>query len=51
MDETPYDNEPDWVEMAELWLKRHKNQVGKRQGFDELYVMIEGLIDYIEENI
>lgn len=55
-DSNPYDDEPDPIQEAEAWLKQHPEG-------DRIYVeiklcneahardVIQGLLDYIEENV
>jgi hypothetical protein len=46
---SPYDDEPDWVELAEKWLKRQRE--GQSEARDELIHIVRGLMDYINENV
>ena len=52
-DSNPHDDEPDVVEEAEKWLKRHPDKGDRYKGCYEHYprVIIEGLLEYIEENV
>lgn len=45
---SPYDNDPDWVEEGEKYIKRHPPQNEQEA---EVIAIIEGLMDFIEKNI
>jgi hypothetical protein len=66
-DSNPYDDEPDFVEIGEIFIKRH-TYTGPRTGLigllrkatgqaqyptplDEACDIIQGLLEYIEENV
>ena len=54
---SPYDDEPDPIEEGRRFLKRHKDDVElgtSEMTFGDLvcaYYIIEGLLDYIDENV
>ena len=49
---SPYDDEPDFVEEAEKWMKRHADfEMSPNEDERDLWWMIKGLCDYIEEYI
>lgn len=66
-DSNPYDDEPDWIEIAESFVKRH-TYTGPRTGLigllrratgkaehpttlDNALDIIQGLLEYIEEEL
>ena len=53
-DHNPYDDEPDPIEEAETWLKRHPEDKTKDPEYDEtMYArtVIEMLLAFIEDEI
>ena len=46
---SPYDDEPDWVELAEEWMRLYPEPETKKAP-DEFYI-IQGLLNYIDENV
>ena len=52
-DSNPHDDVPDWLEIAEQWLKDYQRMSGRNatQDENELYAMVEGLANYISEEL
>jgi hypothetical protein len=52
-DHTPYDDEPDVIEEAEAWLKRHPENPDYRETCQTNYAreVIEGLLEFIKDEI
>ena len=49
---SPYDDEPDFVEEAEKWLKRNATDAeSEDEETSDHWWMIKGLLDYIEGNV
>ena len=49
---SPYDNEPDCVEIAEKWLQKNKKFADRPDDPNhEIYWVMSALVEYIEENI
>ena len=47
---SPYDDEIDFAEEAEKWLKRHKaDQDSKDEHIHDTYWLIEGLVNLLDE--
>jgi hypothetical protein len=51
-DHTPYDNEPDPIEEAERWLKRHPEDAPSHScDVGWARAVIECLLEFVEENV
>lgn len=55
---SPYDDEVDWVEQAELWMNEHKwlegiapDSSGLQGQLARVYRLIEGMAEFITDNV
>jgi hypothetical protein len=55
---SPYDDEVDWVEQAELWMNEHKwlesidpESSGLQGQLARVYQLVSGMADFISENV
>ena len=50
-DSNPYDDEPDPIEEGEAWLSQHTDQYDQDSELEWAHSVIEGLLEYIKDEI